>query len=211
MSLNFTTQASSYRTSGTFPEVDIGSICYWVNLDVVGGNRRIVGTDTSWESRLDSSSNMLHEYRQGGTVKSTTVFNTGTWYHVVFSWDGSTKQVYVNGVKEVDTTDSNASTGNDTLLSLGTSTHSPTQGLDGTLEDVRIYNRVLTDKEIGVIYNGSGRDGIFNGLQNWWKMTSGAFGVDVTQIIDLVSKLSVNSYDAVPKGHYDFNLKRRRV
>lgn len=198
MAIQFAAGSESIRTSGTFPELDIASVCMWFRPRSVSGNNRLLGTDTAWEARL-SGSDMLHEFRQGGVPDMTTVFAVNTWYHLVFTFDGTTKQAYVNGTLDVSSAQSHAATGNDTVLSLGTSTWNETQGIDGDLEDVRIYNRVLSAGEASQINTGRGRDRIYNGLVHWWTLNHGHDGDTSISEPDLVGSAHMNVIVGTPE------------
>ena len=100
------------------------------------------------------------ETASGGVSNSCylTTINPGTWYHVVGEWDSVAKDllIYLNGVLvttqnipvNVPTSASGAP------LELGN--ESGTSGyLNGTIDDVRVYNRALSASEIWRLYNGA--------------------------------------------------------
>jgi hypothetical protein len=72
---------------------------------------------------------------------------TGTWTHIAFTYDGTNVKGYLDGVLKVTgaaTTDIQAR-GNPLRLGVDGSFQ---QGFNGKLDDVRIYNRALTQTEI---------------------------------------------------------------
>jgi hypothetical protein len=75
------------------------------------------------------------------------------WTFFVAIYDGSTASQYVNG----ELNDSvNASFTPDPYpgdWTIGTGNSTPEYGLDGRIDDVRIYNRKLSEKEIQALYN----------------------------------------------------------
>jgi len=85
---------------------------------------------------------------------SSTVFKPGEWYHIcaVFDTSSDLSTVYVNGIIE-----NQCPIGNDTIgvtnanLQIG---NDPTtgQGIVGSIDEVRIYSRALTDLEVESIY-----------------------------------------------------------
>lgn len=90
---------------------------------------------------------------------STLLNSTSTWYHIAVSYDrGSTSNVpkiYVNGVPDTVTTAQSASgTVNDDSVSplLFGADGSVTEFHNGKLDEVRIYNRILTDAEVKQLY-----------------------------------------------------------
>ena len=74
------------------------------------------------------------------------------WYNIVIVYNGGTTnasiKLYVNGVQS-DTTDSSAGTfvapvnGNQPIR-IGTRGTSPVDGMNGRIDEVRIYNRALS-------------------------------------------------------------------
>ncbi len=92
-------------------------------------------------------------------VSATNAITTGSWYHVLVTWTGSATatnaKIYVNGVEVAYATTINGSgarvddsagslcIGNDNLTN---------RTFAGYLDDVRVYNRVLTAAEITAVY-----------------------------------------------------------
>jgi hypothetical protein len=77
---------------------------------------------------------------------STTTVNTGNWFHAAATYDGTYVKIYVNGVLESTT----ARTGNITpgAKNIGSSSGGGSEYFNGTIGNVKIYNRVLNDTEV---------------------------------------------------------------
>jgi len=109
----------------------------------------------------------------------------GRLYHIAIAYDNSSVSndpiIYVDGTSEsitenstpVGTADSDAA--QDFLI--GNQPVSFNRAFDGNIEDVRLYNRILSAAEIQTIYVSKGIDGIFNGLVGRWVRDEGAPGV----------------------------------
>ena len=82
------------------------------------------------------------------TVTGITKLTLNTWTHIASTYDGTTMRLYINGV-QVSTF---ATTGNITattnLLYIGGSPALGAQYFTGLIDEVRIYNRALTQTEI---------------------------------------------------------------
>lgn len=80
--------------------------------------------------------------------------NTGEWYHFVVTRysDGSTVEVFENG-QSIGTNsgmDGNMVINQESYI--GMSVHSTGQNHDGKIQDVRLYNRSLSQEEIQILY-----------------------------------------------------------
>ncbi|HEY6504384.1 MAG TPA: Ig-like domain-containing protein [Chitinophagaceae bacterium] len=82
------------------------------------------------------------------TVTGTTKLALNTWTHIASTYDGTTMRLYINGV-QVSTF---ATTGNITVttnpLRIGGTTALAAQYFAGRIDEVRIYNRALSQAEI---------------------------------------------------------------
>lgn len=101
---------------------------------------------------------------------TNTNYADDTWHHVVVVREGSGvngQRIYINGVHDTNTTvDKNENAGNVSATRIyvgangGTNPDGTFTGLnryfDGSLDDIRIYNRALTDTEIQELYSEGG-------------------------------------------------------
>ena len=110
----------------------------------VSGQRMLLGSDGSIRVEM-------------GTIQQTAagVVNFNTWNHVVYTSDGTTSDIYVNGVL-VSTGAGGANFSSTAAVRIGRSGSSyPFKGL---IDDVRIYSRVLSPEEIERNYDTGLRD-----------------------------------------------------
>ena len=139
--------------------------------------------------------------------ETTSSTNDGAWHHVVYTYSGSSLAsgvaLYVDGASRsltiaVDTL-SSGSTLTAIALNLGIRnlTNLP---WDGDLEDVRIFNRVLTAEEAAAL--GAGYRGPLGGEVGWWSCGdfAGVAHPDGTTLTtsNIMSDLSSNGNDGVP-------------
>ncbi len=83
----------------------------------------------------------------GSGIQGDTVLDTGRWYHVAATWDGSTVKLYVDGVLDNSPGDTHSgpiATDERKVRIGGAST---TDFFDGTIDDVRFYNYALDATE----------------------------------------------------------------
>jgi hypothetical protein len=89
----------------------------------------------------------------GSDYSSPLIYTVGQWLHAVCTYDGTNIQIYVDGVLIGTGTNSLWNT-NGTEFYFGAR---PSQGnsfFPGQLDDIGIWNRVLTQQEITALYNG---------------------------------------------------------
>ncbi|WP_069469927.1 LamG domain-containing protein [Candidatus Marithrix sp. Canyon 246] len=73
------------------------------------------------------------------------------WYHFAFKWGNIGLKMYVNGIKQTDTLDIVSPVNADTITHIGTH-QAVTNFFKGDIDDIRIYNRALSDSEIQQLY-----------------------------------------------------------
>ncbi len=135
------------------------SVGCWVNPDELGGWLNIVEMDKEtvggWKMGFhDSRAIVWTTYRVQDFV-STTPVNLGTWTHVTATWDGSQAIVYVNGNPDpaiagggvIDVSDVPS-------LDIGYRRTSAASFYVGSMDDLFIYDRVLSQQEIQDLMGG---------------------------------------------------------
>jgi hypothetical protein len=109
----------------------------------------------SWDLFTDSTGRAT--FGVYDTSQHNSAFNglvPGVWYNIVGTYDGSNANVYVNGVAGTPasapgiTLDTTSGTGATTI-----SQNPGTSVMNGIIDDIRIYNRVLSTAEIQQLYN----------------------------------------------------------
>jgi len=157
-------------TSGVFNGATSFSVSQWVTIDP--GETVSIGA-ANWQGvgqyqylfRYRATSGGFDFYaRVSGASKLarfTTGVTSGTWYHVVGTWDGSNVRIYVNGAPGTTaaaTGTLDASTG-ENLIGLYQSSRA-----DGLISNVAYwYNKALTQQEVSEIYN----NGVTTDLNNF--------------------------------------------
>jgi hypothetical protein len=95
-------------------------------------------------------------FRPGGTVSQliatpSPALKLNKWYHVVASYDGTNEKIYLDGVLIGQQTSVGTSGSNSDALYIGNGTAG--NFFNKQMDDVRIYNRTLSEKEIKQLYN----------------------------------------------------------
>lgn len=99
-----------------------------------------------------------------GTLAGNTTLSANTWYHVAFTYDGSYARVWLNGIE-----DGSVAASGDLVTANGNNIIGNYNDLiqywfNGSIDDVRIYNRALSGAEVSQLYNWA------PGQLGYWKM-----------------------------------------
>jgi hypothetical protein len=93
-------------------------------------------------------------------ANSTTFVNDGNWHHVVAVYNifGGTKSIYVDGAprEQVNLSQSVATNAFDFLIGGVTTAGTPAAAFTGSIDDVQVYDRDLSDSEIDYLFNNPG-------------------------------------------------------
>lgn len=149
------------------------SVSAWINGTEFGtGDRTILGNDSGAQYQG------LHLVIRNGrpymgfidsAVTSPTAIQPNQWNHLVFRYDLAqrTLAIYVNGELVVSGTDRHPFQGTAPVY-IGRWSNG--NYFNGRIDDVRIYDRPLTDAEIQALTNGDHR----NGLAGHWPLDEGS-------------------------------------
>ena len=88
-------------------------------------------------------------------ARGATTLSANTWYHVVGTYDGATARIYVNGALDGSNDFVSTGTGNTDPLMIGGRDNN-TDMFDGAIDDVRLYDRALSDSEVSAMYQAAG-------------------------------------------------------
>ena len=149
------------------PSLDITdeiTIEVWVKgYGFAGDFRQIVGKspDTvlrhlnfAYDLRVDKAGPLRFSINNGDWQYVLATIEEGKWYHVVGTYDGSEMRLYVNGELKDTKSVSGSIITNDAPVSIG---RLPAYDYwNGTIDEVRIYNRALSAEEISDLYNNYG-------------------------------------------------------
>ena len=133
----------------------------WARVNVYENYSRILGCENSeYEQhlRLDNSNHFQAKFHIGTTeetIAGTTNINDGEWHYVTVTYDGTNLKIYTDDDDEQSTAASGTVDANGKNLFIGARNDNGTANswLKGQVDEVRIYDRVLTSAEITKNYN----------------------------------------------------------
>ncbi|MFT4892885.1 MAG: hypothetical protein ACI8Z7_000674 [Candidatus Nanohaloarchaea archaeon] len=168
----------SYFFGGTDSYIDIGNFGYTINSsgtpysvsawfkipDSPSSQNVIFSLDDSGGGQMirayvTSSNNLTIIQWDGSNTNPVTYsgINTGQWYFVTGVWDDTNLTLYVNGEKIGTSSPSGVGTSTEYML-IGANDPGSIGGyFNGSISEVRLYNRALTSSEIQYLYEVSQR------------------------------------------------------
>ena len=161
------------QNSESLQLTDALTIAGWVKANSWGSGsnvsiiaRKGEGNPNNYQLAIaDGRATLYLDDSDSNGFRGDTVLNTGQWYHVAGTWDGAQVRIYLNGILDNDPPDTYSWTLNTDTRNLYIGGRSGTDLLNGTLDDVRIYNRALSPEEVAEVSGGAfqqdeGSDGI---------------------------------------------------
>lgn len=183
MPLDFVAANEEHVEIGDVSPLDITSaitVAAWVNIASATAGKKIVakwadvGALFSYLLQVGGAANdkPLFAIRPVGEgiaiVTGTTAMGIGTWRHLAGTYDGTILRVYLDGVEDGTNTPPVGGNIRSTTapVRIGTGSGASSEGpTDGSVDDVRIYDRVLSADEIATIFASNGHDVIVDALQ----------------------------------------------
>lgn len=144
------------------------SVSYWVKIESFSSYSNIVISNQSGSGASQSGFNVWHTSSNGGLLirnGSSSNFggtsigspsNLNQWYHVVYTWDGTTGISYVDGIQINSSTTANAAIGaNNLSLLIGKANWNNinAEPFHGWIDDINIYSCAITQQEVDSLYN----------------------------------------------------------
>ena len=156
--------SNAYVTASHIP-LDSRSftVTMWVN-PVLYTSEQIVfsqgtsGTDAEMHFRLNGDGSVRMGFYNNDLDTPGGLIKDNNWYHITFWYDfeNQNRRIYIDGELEAELAASPyLGTSGDTIIG---SWHGDTQWFQGIIDDVRIYNRILSDVEILGVMAGSGAE-----------------------------------------------------
>lgn len=164
---------------------DTFSASFWVKLESTVATNTFIAKQKNadpydgYSLSYDSSGRLVFEADATGsiTIRKTTTLNTGEWYYLVFTYNGnghaSGVKMYINSTEQTGLTIADDSLSSSTVTSedfkIGARGAGNINPLDGIIDEVGIWDKVLSQSDITLYYN-SGIGQIPGGLlstQTW--------------------------------------------
>jgi len=154
-----TFNGSQYISFSSPTNIPIGNSNYtisvWFNTNTLGGNGFVGWGNWGSGNQVNAirlgGSNILN-YWWGNDLAAAASITTNTWYNAVARFDGTNRQIWVNNVMVgQDTPGSGHNVPNANNMRIGSTNNG--EYFNGKISNVGIYDRALSDSEIGDIFN----------------------------------------------------------
>jgi len=161
-------------SGANFNQADDFSIGAWVKLNALGSAQYIfnkqenVTNEFVFSLRITSSNYPEFAVAKQNvgttTLTGTTALTTGVWYHIQAVSDGTNISLYLNGAPAVASTAITISGATQSVANIYLGElYNGSSFLNGTLDDLKLYDYARTQAQIAYDYNRGGPVG-------WWKM-----------------------------------------
>lgn len=179
-----------------FDLVDEVSISFWMKADLFARSyETILNKGTSYLIRRSGSTHSLQVYMNTvGSVTANSTVDNNKWHHIVATYDRTAVKLYIDGVLEgTDPVPARDIELNGFPVTIGTDGTYATREFNGLLQDVRIYEKGLSEAEVISLYLecGVGCEGGFMAGD-----TNLDCQVDFTDFADMAANwLECNNFD----------------
>ncbi|MBU1622225.1 MAG: LamG domain-containing protein [Nanoarchaeota archaeon] len=162
-----------FNVSGTFDPPHQGTISAWIYPTAIEGGSvtnhvRLLGFSDVYEVKITGQMGNLSKYRVTndlfaagtGALVGNTYFDLNEWHHLVWTYDYNTgnAKIYVDGVLDANGATADDDPGSGTLTIGTRNGYGPVGGegfydhFDGYMDELSIWNRVLSASEIDSLY-----------------------------------------------------------
>jgi hypothetical protein len=167
--------SNDYVDFGTHPPSKITNspmtVSAWTKPNIGSGYRRVINRELHFlfgafnSQFLFAMGNGVNAWNSLTTFGADAILTNGVWYNLVASYDGSSVTGHVNGV-DVGSITANMVASSRKLFLSAYDGGFPVFGQDwkGLIDDVRIYNRVLSPEEIFVLSGFGGHEALGRGI-----------------------------------------------
>jgi len=127
-----------------------GSICAWVNTNsttqrIIAAN--IFGANSKLILGINSATFIGTRYDGSTNAVSSSALTTNTWYHVAFTSDGVTENIYINGVLDNAGTSTLSITATSNLFTVGRNENGSNY-FNGELDEVMVFDKAISQSTI---------------------------------------------------------------
>lgn len=182
----------SFPAASAYNDLTVKTISFWIKFnDTTQSNYNDLvvkqtndGSHGWWLSKASPATSLMYFQDFSGTAGRWVFISwsptAGAWYHIVLTYDGSSTanapSAYINNVLKttVEVTAPSGTIAADTSYPLLVNATGGSGAFSPQMQDVRIYNRILSAQEIDILYNSRMLPVVLGGLVYWAPCNSAA-------------------------------------
>jgi hypothetical protein len=152
-------------------DTDEVTVSAWVKLDAIQSGWRAIfqHSDTSYNLQLADGKDPEFTIYDGTWYSAAAGFSLSpdSWYHLVGTFDGNTAKLYVDGTEVDDESgpdEIDSASGTD--AGLGENVDAPGRHLDGSIDELRVYDRALDAGDVADLYDSTSTGTLTTGWKN---------------------------------------------
>lgn len=154
--ISFSGNANSYIDIPNESDFDLTTnftVSLWMKTSTFGSAWAALVSkgDSSWSLTRYNTANTLDFNTfspSANDLQGTVNVASNTWHHVAIVYDGATKKLYVDGAVDAQASFTQTLSTNNFPVRIGGNAEYTTGTFNGSVDDVRIYNKALTQAEI---------------------------------------------------------------
>ena len=160
--MNFNGTDSLIAPNSSVLQSDFTTISFWVKVAALPAQGEVYllsngGWQERWKISLPAHGKPVFTTNAAGGIKDmdsdSVALPVGAWRHVVAVHDGATDKIFINGLLKKSIVQTGALKKTGYPLGIGYNPIDGGSNFKGDLDDIRIYNRALTDVEIAALYS----------------------------------------------------------
>jgi len=143
----------AYVDIGDIDLTDAFSISAWIKISRLGKLMIVGKTFQTYQFFISSSGNLMFQRNSTTPINYPAGLVPDVWYHVAVTFNTTNgMSLYLNGSLVSANGDISVTNKNDTVTKIGATGVNPKHFFSGTIDEVRIYQRALTDQEVFNLY-----------------------------------------------------------
>lgn len=138
-----------------------GTVAAFIYLDKLGVQHSIIDKTITtsinyFQFIVDENNTLRTIINSNGVVyRGNTALSTNQWYHVAVTWDGTNTRLFLNGIQDGIYPNVKGIPDADRHTYIG-KVENNTAYMKGKIDEVKIFNRALTESEIFELYHENG-------------------------------------------------------
>jgi hypothetical protein len=148
--------SGDYVTIPNSPSLNPGAdmtMVMWVSWGGQGGENNMLTKENAYEVRVNGGHVNYATNPWAWRGGSSPQIAQDAWHHVVVTNDADGLQkIYIDGEEKFSTSSGGSIASNSSVVTIGRRMNGSSY-FEGLLDDVRIYNRVLTESEVEQLYS----------------------------------------------------------